>query len=242
MKRLNFLMACGVAVLPMAAVAQTVLLSEDFESYADQAALEAAWIPSEAGYLTFNNNAGQGAEGSNKYVTMPNDFAPPSTGADPYSYRNFTSHNPTDEDPITLTVYVRSANWGNSRAGISLRTNPASTNIFMLGTNNGVLTDRFAARIVGWGSAPGFIYFESGPSRKADTWFKLSGTIGDATATFKVDDKDMNETASLTSAPTGGLGTVRIGNGTSANAVVDIDNITVTKGLPSSSVSDWDLY
>ena len=212
MKRLNFLMACGVAVLPMAAAAQTVLLSEDFESYADQAALEAAWTFSEAGYLTFNNSPGDGAEGSNKFVTMPSDFDPPSTGVDPYAYRNFTLHNPTDQDPITLTVYVRSANWGNSRAGISLRTNASSANIFMLGTNNGQTIDRFVARINGWGGSPGFIYFESGPSRKPNTWFKLSGTIGDATATFKVDDADMDETASLTGGPAGGIGTVRIGN------------------------------
>lgn len=242
MKCTQLLMVCSLAAASLP-VSAAELLSDNFESYADTAALEAAWVPSEAGYLALTTNAGQGATSSDKYVVMPADFNPISTGSDPYSWRAFSggaTHSPTNADPIVFSVYCRSASWGGSRARVGVRSSATSGNILDLGTNNGTGDDKFLCRVVGWGTAPGYVIFLSGPNRSANTWYKLEVSAGDTAFSFKVDNTAITETATATAAPTTALGGVRFGAGVSANATVDWDNILVSTN--ASAVSDWDLY
>lgn len=244
MKKL-LMMAALLAMAPLAQAQVTVIIDEDFESYANTAAMEAVWTASQPGVIVLSDVAGTGAEGSDKFITLPGASAASLT-------RTFTAHTVTDADPVNISVYLRAANWGNTRTGASVRSANLSALLLNLGTfnstsaNNDGTANKYAARALGWGGFPsatgsnGYYHFLAGPDRTPNVWVNLSAIAGATEIAFTIDGYD--EVIDNLTAPADDAAATRIGLGVSNNQDVNVDSLVISHGLAVSSVSEWELF
>lgn len=253
MKKTLMIAAAFVLAASVAPAAETVIFSDNFESYADTTAVEAAYTASVPGAIVLTTAAGTGAQGSDKFVTVP---AAPSVAVLTKSAA-FTAYTTTDTDPISITAYLRTANWANSRNGVSVRDSTLAGSILNVGSwnaataNVAVPGDKYTIRALGWGlGATGSSYWnlQNGATRTASAWVKLKA-IG-ALTTVKAEINDVNTPADdITGSTTppiaavpAAFSVVRIGLGVTTPNAYDVDSITVATGLATSDTADWDLY
>lgn len=232
MKKIAGFTAALVAMVGISA-AQTTLISDDFESYADTAAMLAAWtvggtVPDPVPYTL-----GEDVAPANKFLVVAS-----ATGAAVLS-RTFPSATPTDDEPITLEYDLRAATYANSRMSVGLRPVFDSTVMAHIGTHNGTGDNKFFTRTLG-GGAPDYVALVSGPDRTPGVWTTLSLTLGTRDIVAAIDGTDATEAIGRTTADWPAITTVRVGYGNSWNQDGNIDNILVTQ-VEASSVSDWHL-
>jgi hypothetical protein len=229
MKKLAFL-AAVVALSAGTVGAQVTLVNDTFESYADTSALEAVWVPSVAAVHSLTTLAADGAEGSDKYMTIANNAA--------FMARSFTQTPPTAGSEIVLTGYLRSTSWANSRAAIQLRDSALSAALYAsIGTNNDV-GSFWKVRALGYSPNVAYAQLTTAGAPTPAVWNKLVLRCGLAEITTAVNDV---ETESFVTAypVSDGFAVVRTGYGNTANIVYDVDSVSVVSN--PTSVSDWDL-
>ncbi len=235
----------AVGLMASTAMAQ-ISFTEDFESYADTAAVEAVWTASQPGVIVHTTNVGTAAQGGDKYMAVP-------VTAGVLSRTLGSTGFVSDATPITLTAYVRGASWTNSRIGLSMRDASFLTAFYAhIGTTNGNVQpggvptgDKWASRIFGWGNVPSgnyWGYFNSA-NRVTGAWVKLELICGATTVRAEFDDVNTpaDDITGLTANNTA-VATCRIGYGVSSNVAYDIDNISISGGAAvPASISDWDM-
>lgn len=232
------LLAVGVTALTMNATA-AVVFEDTFESYADTAAFLAAY-PITAGtdpQPALTESTGDGAMGSNKFVTMP---AAPSTIRRARALDNPISMN--DVISVTFSTYIRGANWGNTRSSLGLRDAGAGAAFYaQIGTNNGTADNKWATRLLGIPGLNGYYVLLNGPDRATNEWTKLSFTLSHSSMRFFINDVESTDDALVVTGPaTTAIGTVNLGYGITTTQPFDVDNIVVE--TTDASVNDWNMY
>jgi hypothetical protein len=235
------------------AVGQGIHIAETFESYATTADMLLAWPSSQPDTFLLMEGAGEGAEGSSKWIRQN---VPTSAAS---ITRDLTTPVPANStQQINLSYYIRSDNYSNSRTGISIRDNGLSTALFHVGPYNAATHNtanpgnKWVARITGF---PGLSLTQSGyytllngpnrpikPAEGPAVWTKLEMHATGTAINFEVNDVEDTADALVTTAnPTLAMNKIRVGLGNSPNAVIDFDSIYVWTGA-DTSVGDWDLY
>ncbi|CAN5200658.1 hypothetical protein BH09SUM1_BH09SUM1_24550 [soil metagenome] len=240
-----FALAAGAALLSSTAMAQ-INWTEDFESYANTAAVEAVWTASQTGVITLTTLAGDGAQGGNKYMSVPSATA--GTLSRVIGQTGFVG----DASPVVLTAYVRAADYTNSRVGLSMRDAALGTAFYAhIGTSNGLVQpgnvaagNKWASRIFGYSGLPSgnyWGYFNSA-NRVTGAWVKLELICGRTTVKAEFDDVNTpaDDITGLVSTGTA-VGSCRISYGSSPNVNYDIDNISIVGGSAVAAVSDWNM-
>lgn len=254
-----------VAVVAAAFSANAATVFEDtFESYTDSAAFIAAYplTASPAGVApepALTVNAGDGAQGSNKFVTMP---VSPSTVRRGKALAS--SFNVGDVIDVTMSYYLRAATHGSGthRAGVSLRDAAGGAGVLIkIGANNAFtannpgpapgdpLQNKWVSRFVGVpgisSAAPhgGHYTLLTGPvkSDSNGTWVKLGVKLSSTAAKFYVNDVEYTIDGVVPSgAPTAAIGSVMIGDGVTTTNAYDVDSIKVE--TTTANVNDWNMY
>jgi hypothetical protein len=251
MKRLSFAICAAALMLPLASIADTIVITDDFESYADNAALEAVWTASGVGAVPLQTTVAGGANGSDKFVRLPaagTVFLRRALGG------NF---NPTTGTTLNVTVYMKAANWGGTRAAAGVRDVAGGVPIMHIGSHNGTasnttppdqpINDRFAYRLVSFtgfpSSSSNWVSIIAGPTRAANTWHRLQlACAGGSVVPYVNNVAYTANTTTFTGIPSAPFTGAQIGYGSPANLDVDVDHITISTGAFNSDVSDWNLY
>jgi len=173
-KRIGSCAAAAAALLVGSAQA-AIIVSDNFESYADSAALLAAWPANAATTLdTALGNPGQSALHLGGAVNR----------------KTFAAINPTDATPLSLSVDIYdSGTSSNKRISTGLRN--GANNLIELGMYNG--PTHFAFRLVLFASGnPNWVAFDTlGQSGIANApvqgWHRYTATIGDTQTVFSLD-------------------------------------------------------
>lgn len=235
MKKIAAFTAALVAMAGLS-TAQVTLFSEDFESYADTAAMEAVWTASQPGVITLTEDIGNGAEGSNKFITVP-------SGTAGTLGRTYTASAAiTDDENVTLTAYLRGASWANSRASVNMRDAPASAALYIsVGNNNATGDNKWAYRVLGYTPNPdavGYVIQTAAPDRPVDTWVKLQAECGATYVDPIIDDVTYDRIDATAPALT--FGYIQVGYGNTPNQDYNADSFSIVQA-EAASVSDWDL-
>lgn len=201
---------------------------DNFDGYADQAALDAVWANDTAGVILKTDTGHSGAN----YVQTP------TTAARKTRSINVT---PTDASPTVVDFWIRVPSTGLGRTWIQIG-DTAGANIVQYGINNGTAgTAGWSARIVGGAPTPDSNFsFVGTTTRPANTWVNLK---------FEMKSKDVNfyengtlvGTKSRTSSNWPAMTLVKIGSNLSSTITADYDDLQVT-GTAAAGVSDWSMY
>ncbi|MBI1291680.1 hypothetical protein GC173_10620 [bacterium] len=250
----------AAAMLLAGSASAAVVLTETFESYADQTAFEAAYsvVAGTGGTttgVTFSVDAGNQHAGSDKAVLLVGTSSWTANRALPTGGSFTTPYVPTDVDPINLEYWTKSATVP-TRLGVSLRAADNVAHIFNLGTwnsttaNNDGTANKYVARFIGIAGAPsasgsnGYYTLLNGPDRVAGAWTKLGVSIGQTFAKFYVNDTEIvaDQVTFTGTAIAPGISNLRIGLGVTAANDTLIDDVVVSTGAITTDVQDWDLY
>ena len=219
--------AAAFAITGVATAAPIV--DEDFESYANDAAMQAVWA---GGLGTLDTGFGNGGQS----MVHPG-------GTD--SILSFATVNPDNANPLVLTGQIYDdAGSANERLTIGLR-DAAATNLIEMGHYNGIASAFYAFRVIlfdGSGANPNWVAFEnivddSGASianAPVEGWHTYTVTIGADSVDFTLDlnsDGNINATASVAAvAGAGGFNSIRLGgpsNLSSPGGGGNFDNIVL---------------
>ncbi len=218
----------GLCIAP--AVAGMVIIDENFDDYADNAAFQAVWGNAGAGSL----NAGLGNPGQSA-----------SHGGGVVNSQSFAALVPTATEHVRLTGQIfDDALSSNKRLSIGLR-NTSGANIIELGFYNG--GSHYVGRVVnfdGSGVNPSWVAFP-GLTSPQNGWHTFSVEISDNTVDFSLDigsDGTIDSTMSYASVATSaGFNNLRFGgpsNLSSAGGGANFDNLrleTISVPEPTSA-------
>ena len=213
----------AVACLTLATSSNAQIISDNFESYANTAALVAAWPGGPATLDTANGNPGQSAFHPGGVVNS----------------RTFTAVNPTDAMPLSLSVDIFDDGLSaNKRISTGLRS--GASNIIELAMFNAPA--HYAFRLINFTSGnPNWVAFDTlGQSGVANApavrWNRFGALIGDTMTTFTLDlnaDGSIDATHVVNAVPAAaGFSDLRFGgpsNLASAGGGANFDNITLVQ-------------
>lgn len=231
MKKLfvNTLLAGAIALSASAASAQATILTENFDSYTDQAAFAAAWAYGNAQGLEFQTDGGH--SGSN-YVRHPLTlqrqgilFPAPVT--------------PTDAAPMVVDFWIRvpTTQAGRVTVGVGSLTASAVTPVAEMGVYNAQVGNGWHFRLnLGAPVPSGWTHV--GGTRVANTWTNLKYVIKTRDIDFYENGVHLGS-AARTASDFPELNGIYVGAGVSSVMHVDVDSIVVST---TSNVSDWSMY
>lgn len=215
-------MLAGAVLLPISASAQTTVIEENFDSYADTAALNGVWTEDSAGYTLMTDGGHSGAN----YVRTG------TTAAGRLSHAiNVTA---TDDAPVEASFWTRVSGTSSGRSYLQLdlsaswryiaygQYNNPGGGVWNLRVSNGDTTGDWAATTV---------------DQVADTWTHLKIIIEKNRARFYVNDVQVYEETRATDMQE--ITAVRLGFAGSSVISVDYDDLLIRQ---VSSVNDWNLY
>lgn len=217
-----------VAVLAIAGIAQaTVILQENFDGYADQAAMNAVWTPAVGGGAQLSS-AQSYSPSQSAYIDLTarrSDRSIPETGA------------PSDAEPIIVSVRFRDSAVGNARQYIQfLDISPALAQLISLGVYNstgGSVADNntyYAARLAFGPNAGWFLLNDPGVATRSAGWHELKFVMKDTSIEFYVDGTLGKVKQHSVAAGTNSFDQIRIGSGLStANGDAYYDDILIEK-------------
>ncbi len=230
MKKLfvNTLLAGAIALSASAASAQATILTENFDSYTDQAAFAAAWAYGNLQGLELRTDGGH--SGAN-YVRHP------LTGQRQGII--FPSTTPTDAAPVVLDFWIRvpSATAGRVVVGLGQVTASAATPTVDYGVYNTPTGAGWFGRL-NLGTPVPSGWFHIGGTRVAGQWTNLKFIMKTRDVEFYENGAHIGS-AARTSADFPALTGVYIGAGVDSAIEVDVDTIVVST---TSNVSDWSMY
>jgi MYXO-CTERM domain-containing protein len=224
-KRMS-LCAAAAAALVVTTAQAAIIVSDNFESYATSAALLAAWPGNAATLLdAANGNPGQSAA----------HLASSTAGSGAVNARTFAAVNPTDAQPLSLSVDIfDDGTSANKRITTGLRN--GANNIVELGMFNA--PSHYAFRLILFASGnPNWVAFDTlGQSGIANAsavrWNRFGAVIGDTQTAFTLDlgaDGSIEATHIVAAAPGAvGINEIRFGGPsalTSAGGGANFDNI-----------------
>jgi len=218
----GFLVA--IALFLCASQAQAaVLLTDGFDTYATQAAFDAAWTPSTT-------------SGGVTLTTTPNNTPPNSvmgqTAAGFRSTKSFTEFQPNATTDIELTFKMQVPSTALGRQYVDLIDGAASASgqIFEFGVNNGVATNEWAVRMLGSAEANVFTPLDAAaPDRVANQWFDFRAVIHMETATTASAKVYVNDVLgkTLTGFTLRSYDAVRVGSNISSAITAFYDDVKV---------------
>lgn len=226
------------SIIGMCAIACTAsaaeVLTESFEGFADQAALNASWS---IGGTNIQLKTDGGHTGNN-YIRHP--IATFRQG------RGITSVTPTDAAPLVIECWIRpvtgttSAADGRGVAGLGNGTTTISP-IVEMGNYNALSPDDngFEARIVGGTPTPAS-WAAIGGTRTLNGWSKLKAVIKSKDVNFYVDDVLATTTFSRTASNFGAINQVYLGVNAATSVETDFDDFHIY--TDTADVNDWNLY
>ncbi len=222
----------GVLALAITAVCynygfSATIISDDFESYADTAAMTAVWSVSGTGGATLDTAFGNPGHSLNHSGTASTNL------------QNIAPVTPGPGETLHYQADIYDDGVANKRVTAGLR-NTAPSNILEMGMYNDPI--RYAFRIILFGSGnPNWVAFPDmvddlgDPISSADSvvgWHRFSVDITDSSATFSLDlnsDGNINSTAVVPlTIFAGGFNQVRLGgpsNLSSAGGGANFDNV-----------------
>lgn len=231
MKKLfvNTLLAGAIALSASAASAQATILTENFDSYTDQAAFAAAWDFGNTRNLELRTDGGH---------TGPNYVRHPTAAA--RQAIQFPSVTPTDAAPLVVDFWVRvhSLTLGATPLGLGQPTASNVTAILEYGPYfSPAAGEGWRARVTTGAPNPtGWVHI--GGQRVVDQWTNLKIIVNSTEAHFYENGVRLGQIArTLNNFPA--ISGVYIGVNSANTQIVDYDSIVVST---TSNVSDWSMY
>ena len=227
------MMIGATASLASVAFAQTTVIDDNFESYIDQAALEAVWTQDTTNKnVTLQEDPTSGTTPANKYAHVPLG----TSVADPAGrISRDINIQPTDDAPLEVSFDIRP---GGSALGRSyMQLEAPGTNLVDFGLYNNVAGAGWSARVLG-GGAPG-AWSIVGGTRKADEWTNLKVLVKTRSVSFYANGI-LLATQARTNSDFPAFTKVELGFSGGGSAVTtDYDNLLVRV---VAAVNDWNLY
>jgi hypothetical protein len=251
MKIRTLLPLAASAFLPLALCGQTTIFSDNFDGYANQAAMLAVW------------NVGQAPAGVGLTLSTDQAFSPSQSAFAPGSATSYTmAHDFTPAaastaQPITWSFeFYDTTQAANLRQFASIRDNsPALAQLVAIGAYNDTsltknpytglsvtaadLNTYYACRVA---FAPGpnwFILNGPGAPTRSTGWHELKAVFYDTTVEFYVDGINALTGLTMSYAASAGAITfdrVTVGSGvSSANGAAYYDNVSVVQAVPEPS-------
>jgi hypothetical protein len=218
----------GALVFSISPASAQTFFTEDFESYADDAAFDAAWNAGSATALTLKTDGGH--NGSN-YAEHP--------AAAVRQGKSFATKTPTDAAPLVLDFWIRPNSALQERGTIGLGN--GTTSIAPL-LEVGVYPTTPAsagweARLVNGAPTPAS-WAPVGGTRVPGEWTNLKVIVQSKDAVFYENGVKL-ATFSRTTTNFTAMNVVYIGTALSSAATTDFDDIVIST---TSSVNDWSVY
>ena len=200
---------------------------ENFDSYADQAALNAVWTPGTVGMTLTTTN--QSTSGANSIYQ--------GTGAQ-QSRLYLGLEIPAAELDFSFSFYDGGAALGRTFGMMYARTGAGDwagglEQIVAIGKNNGIATTSYSARVP-FGGGPNWFNLDGAPARSVG-WHtaRIVGDFGGGGAQYSFYiDNILGGTATTTTTPT--FDWIVLGSGLSSSTVMWYDNVVVMVPEPSS--------
>lgn len=198
---------------------------ENFDSYADQAALNAVWTPGTAA-MTLDTAQAWSSPNSIYQGTIAQQ-----------SRRYLGVEIPASELDFSFRFYDGGAGLGRTFGMIYARTGAGDwagglEQILAIGKNNGVATTKYTARVP-FGGGPNYISLDSGPDRSVG-WHeaRVVGDLGGGGAQYGFYiDGILGGTVTTTTTPT--FDWIVLGSGLSSSTVMWYDDVMVMVPEPS---------
>jgi hypothetical protein len=231
----------GIGAISTATAANISVFMDDFESYADTAAMEAVWgVPGNGALATTTGNPGQSMQ----------HLASATAGSGVSYQRSIPGTNPTDARPLIWKFDFLDDGVGNKRMTGALRDvgGSAAGNqaFFEMGRFNSINDPESGTTVAGYGirhvfvggtpaGAGGWLTYVGNPAVQQG-WHRFTATIGDTFATFDLDfaangSIDATRTIALGAAAAGKIYNIaRLGTPsdvTSAGGGAHFDNVMV---------------
>jgi hypothetical protein len=205
----------------------TVFLNENFDSYADQAALQAAWpVSGTATTLLKNDQSASPSQALEGLTTATRNIH--SIGE--VGFLNAS----TDTVIFRLNFYDSSATTAAYRQYSELIDGAASSSgqLYALGLNNNIASTKYMARILGADGGSGLNAFfkldGAGSPDRSTGWHTLEADISDTSVNYYV-DSILSKTVDITALTDRSFDSVRVGSNLSAGAVAYFDDVQVER-------------
>lgn len=212
-------------MLPMSASAQATLLEENFDTYADTAALNAVWTEDLVGYTLMTDGGHSGANYVQTGTTNAGRFSHPI---------NVTA---TDEAPVEVSFWTRVPSTASGRSYLQLEGATPGTHLVNFGQYNNPGGGEWNYRTFGGGTPA--VWDTTDVAQVANEWTNLKVIIEARRVRYYVNDVQAAE-ETRTDSDWPEFLTIRFGFSPSSSAItVDYDDISVKQ---VSSVNDWNLY
>ncbi len=225
----------GLALAPVASQAQ-VFLNDNFDSYADQAAFQAAWSPN-ATTTTLSTEQAVSLSQSVKGLTTA------SRNARSVGEIGFLNGS-TDIITFRFDFYDSNGAAATYRQYAELDDGSApgsAGQLFAMGLNNNIASSYYMARILGFdGGAGASAFFKLdgvGAPTRATGWHTLEAQISDTAVNYYVDGI-LSKSLDTTALTDRSLDTVKIGSNLSSAQVAYYDNVYVARvAVPEPSAA-----
>jgi hypothetical protein len=231
-RKLAVLSAVAALVSGAGANAATILLQDNFDGYANQAAFVAAWPGAASGTLSSSvsfsspnsiNDSGVTAMRNTKAIAAHS--APSAAAPIIYSFRFFDSNG-------AASAYRQSSDLVDGGAS-------ASGQIVGMGLSNNIASTFYMGRVQGADGGAGasaFFKLDATPSNTRTTgWHELRAVITNTTVDFYVDGNPGKLGVTGFTART--FDTFRIGSNLTSTQSANYDDVTVIQGAPSLGLS-----
>jgi hypothetical protein len=215
------------AILANASTQATVFLDEHFDSYANQAAFQAAWTPNAATatlatdqYVSPGQSIMGGTTATRNLLTV-GEIGTMNASSDSIVFR----FNFYDSDS-TAAAYRQYAELDDTTAP------SAGGQLFAMGLNNNIASTYYMARILGGdGGAGSGAFFKldgAGAPTRSTGWHTLEARITDTSVSYYV-DTILSKTVDITAVTDRSLDTVKVGSNLTATKVAYFDDIYVER-------------